>query len=154
MTISTVKTKGNLETFLCRLSILDFVAMTDKNWKSPSRRDHWNKWICSGLFRFWPDDLTNAIFDMVMQLNQSRSIKFFRHYIENLDMFLDLEDLERQYKVESKKKGNENLTESKYRNRYPNKYLNIDMWYAWEWLLNMIKGTKSESYWTGMHSSR
>ena len=98
-----------------------------------------------------PDELTNAIFDMVMQLNQSRSIKFFRHYIENLDMFLDLEDLERQYKVESKKKGNENLTESKYRNRYPNKYLNIDMWYAWEWLLYMIKGTKSESCWTGMH---
>ena len=67
-------------------------------------------------------------------------------------MFLDLEDLERQYKVESKKKGNENLTESKYRNRYPNKYLNMDMWYAWEWLLNMIKGTKTEFYWTGMHS--
>jgi hypothetical protein len=146
------KTKGNLETFLCRLSILDFVAMTDKNWKSPSRRDPGINGFVPDFSGSGPDDLTNAIFDMVTQLNQSRSIKFFRHYIENLDMFLDLEDLERQYKVESKKKGNENLTESKYRNRYPNKYLNIDMWYAWEWLLNMIKGTKSESYWTGMHS--
>ena len=80
-----VKTKGNIEQFLVNLLLMDLVAMTDKNWNSPYRRD-------PGVSGFIPDfsgsrvdNLTQSIVNLSEQLTDSRGIRFFRLYIENLD---------------------------------------------------------------------
>ena len=52
---------------------LDFVAMTDKNWKSHLRRDPGINGFVPDFSGSSPDDLTKAIFEMVMQLNQSKA---------------------------------------------------------------------------------
>ena len=73
-------------------------------------------------------------------------------YIENLDKFLDLKQLDDDYRQAAKKKGNESLNPMVFRRKYPNKYMNREIWIAWEWLLHLIEGSSLVNQWTGMHS--
>ncbi|MBM54926.1 MAG: hypothetical protein CMB32_00005 [Euryarchaeota archaeon] len=147
-----LKTEGNVEQYLVNLLLTDLVSMTDRNWDSPYRRD-------PGISGFIPDfsgskvdSLTQSIVNLSEQLTDSRGIRFFRLYIENLDKFLDLEQLDKDYNEATKKKGNEGLNPTVYRRKYPNKYMHRDIWIAWEWLLYLIKDSSLLNLWSGMHS--
>ena len=146
------KTKGNIEQFLVNLLLMDLVALTDKNWKSSYRRD-------PGVSGFIPDfsgsrvdNLTQSIVNLSEQLTDSRGIRFFRLYIENLDKFLDINQLDKDYKKAASRKGNESLNQYVFRGRYPDKYMNREIWIAWEWLLYLVKDSSLVNLWTGMHS--
>ena len=67
-------------------------------------------------------------------------LTLYRLFDENLDKFLDLKQLDDDYRQAAKKKGNESLNPMVFRRKYPNKYMNREIWIAWEWLLHLIEG--------------
>ena len=153
----TAQLEGTIPEFLSKLLMMDFVAMTDKNWKSSSRRDPGINGFKADFSGSEVDRLTRSIVNQCDKFLSSSGSRFFSIFIEDLDKFLDLSKIERDYKKESSKKGKENLTEESFKRQYPSKYINQDLWKTWEWLLNLMSndiGSGLYDRWTGIHDKQ
>ena len=97
----TQQLDGSVTVFLSRLLMMDYVAMTDQNWPSPSRRD-------PGMNDVVPDFSGSEIilqtkFKFLLELiNWKTDIRFFNTYISNLDLFLDSNKLKDSIKRRKK----------------------------------------------------
>jgi len=157
MDIYTKQLEGRIPEFLSKLLMMDFVAMTDPNWNSSSRRN-------PGINGFKPDftgssidNLTRTIVNQCDDKLSTTGKGFFSTYVEDLDKFLDENVLRKEYKKQASKKGNENLDISRFKNKFPDRYINFEIWSSWEWLLYLMStdfGQGVNSRWTGIHDKQ
>ncbi|DAC16273.1 MAG TPA: hypothetical protein D7I06_05440, partial [Candidatus Poseidoniales archaeon] len=109
----TQQLDGSVTVFLSRLLMMDYVAMTDQNWPSPSRRDPGMNDVVPDFSGSGPDKLTNQILNSSLELiNWNTDIRFFNTYISNLDLFLDSNKLKDS--IKRRKKNDSNYSLNKY----------------------------------------
>ena len=129
--IIVAQTTINVERYLSNLTIAEFIALSSENCNDSTRM---KIKINNGIPTYLPkqkyeQSLTRKIVQTYLY-SQNKNPNFFKFYSDSLRLFLPDQELELTARG---KKWTEN-----------SRFLNKEMWLAWEWLLNIMKEDQSE----------